>query len=256
LSSVKHFVQEIFHSREPQQTALSWPKAFEFAALRVLNVHRRLSAMAITTLFLDLGGVLLTNGWDRHARELAAETFHLDRKEMDERHHLTFDTYEVGKLTLDQYLSRVVFYEKRSFTEQEFRDFMFAQSKSFPEMIDLIRALKVQYKLKIAVVNNEGRELNQRRIETFKLTAFVDFFISSCIVHVRKPDEDIYRIALDIAHVPPEQVGYLDDRLMFVQIAQSLGIRGIHHTDYASTVAKLASMGLKLEERRSALEPA
>ncbi len=207
--------------------------------------------MAITTLFLDLGGVLLTNGWDRKSRELAAETFQLDRKEMDERHHLTFDTYEAGKLNLDQYLSRVVFYEKRSFTMQEFRDFMFAQSKPFPEMLDLIRTLKAEYKLKIAVVNNEGRELNQHRIENFKLNSFVDFFISSCFIHVRKPDEDIYRIALDIAHVRPEQVAYLDDRLMFVQVAQSLGICAIHHKDYASTTAGLASMGLKLNERRT-----
>jgi putative hydrolase of the HAD superfamily len=210
--------------------------------------------MPITTLFLDLGGVLLTNGWDRAAREFAAETFQLDRKEMDERHHLTFDTYEAGKLTLEQYLSRVVFCEKRNFTEQQFRDFMFAQSKAFPEMIDLVRTLKTQYKLKIAVVNNEGRELNQHRIESFKLNAFVDFFISSCFVHVRKPDEDIYRIALDIAQVPPEQVAYLDDRLMFVQVAETLGIRGIHHTGHASTTAKLASLGLNLEERRTTPE--
>jgi len=207
--------------------------------------------MPITALFIDLGGVLLTNGWDRHSRDLAAQTFGLDRKEMDERHHLTFDTYEAGKLTLDQYLNRVVFYEKRNFTEQEFREFMFNQSKAFPEMIDLIRTLKAQYKLKIAVVNNEGRELNERRIQNFRLDSFVDFFISSCIVHVRKPDEDIYRIALDIAHVPPEHVAYLDDRLMFVQVAETLGIRGIHHTDYNSTCTKLAALGLKLEERRN-----
>jgi len=202
--------------------------------------------MPVTTLFLDLGGVLLTNGWDRNSRELAAKTFNLDRKEMDERHHLTFDTYEVGKLTLEQYLTRVVFYENRSFTREEFRDFMFAQSRSFPEMIELICALKAKYSLKVAVVNNEGRELNERRIHNFKLKTFVDFFISSCFVHVRKPDEDIYRIALDIAHVAPEQVAYLDDRLMFVQIAQGLGIQGVHHTDYDSTCAKFADLGLKV----------
>jgi putative hydrolase of the HAD superfamily len=210
--------------------------------------------MPITALFLDLGGVLLTNGWDRNARELAAQTFGLDRKEMDERHHLTFDTYEAGKITLEQYLSRLVFYQERSFTQLEFRDFMFAQSRSFPEMIDLVRTLKAQYNLKVAVVNNEGRELNQRRIQTFKLGSFVDFFISSCFVHVRKPDEDIYRIALDVAQVPPGEVAYLDDRLMFVQVAEALGIRGIHHTDYDSTLAKLAALGLTLGERRSALD--
>jgi putative hydrolase of the HAD superfamily len=207
--------------------------------------------MPITALFLDLGGVLLTNGWDRHSRELAARTFELDPKEMDERHHLTFDTYEVGKLTLDQYLSRVVFYQKRSFTEQEFREFMFAQSQAFPEMLELIRSLKARYKLKIAVVNNEGRELNEHRIQRFKLDGFIDFFVSSCFVRVRKPDEDIYRIALDIAQVPPGQVAYLDDRNMFVEVATSLGIRGIHHTDYDSTCDKLASLGLKLEERQA-----
>jgi putative hydrolase of the HAD superfamily len=210
--------------------------------------------MPITTLFLDLGGVLLSNGWDRNARELAAQTFALDRKEMDERHHLTFDTYEAGKLTLEQYLSRVVFYQERSFTAQEFRDFMFAQSKSFPEMIELMRMLKARYKLKVAVVNNEGLELNQHRIQTFQLAGFVDFFVSSCFVHMRKPDQDIYRMALDIAQVPPGQVAYLDDRLMFVQVAETLGIRGIHHTGYAATVAKLAALGLTLDERPSALD--
>jgi len=210
--------------------------------------------MPITALFLDLGGVMLTNGWDRNSRELAAQTFSLDRKETDERHHLTFDTYEAGKLTLDQYLSRVVFYRERTFTPQDFRNFMFAQSRSFPEMLDLVRTLKARYNLKVAVVNNEGRELNEHRIRTFQLATFVDFFISSCFVHVRKPDADIYRIALDIAQVPPGEVAYLDDRLMFVQVAETLGIRGIHHTDYDSTTAKLAELGLPFDPRPTALD--
>jgi len=163
---------------------------------------------------------------------------------MEDCHNLTFDTYEEGKLTLDEYLSRVVFYQKRSFTRAQFRKFMFAQSKPFPEMIGLVRRLKSKYGLKIAVVSNEGRELNAHRIQTFKLDRFVDFFISSCFVHFRKPDEDIFRMALDIAQVPVRQVVYIDDRAMFVQIAKSLGIHGIHHTDYKSTRAKLAALGL------------
>jgi putative hydrolase of the HAD superfamily len=198
----------------------------------------------ITTLFLDIGGVLLTNGWDHHARERAAMLFDLDLNEMEERHHLTFDTYEVGKLTLEEYLSRVVFYQKRKFTRSQFRKFMFDQSKPFPEMIKLIRDLKVRHELKIAVVSNEGRELNSHRIRKFKLDGFVDFFVSSCFVHFRKPDADIFKIALDIAQVPVKQVIYIDDRPMFVQVAATLGIRGIHHTDYKVTRAKLASLGL------------
>ncbi len=160
---------------------------------------------APTTIFTDIGGVLLTNGWDRSARKKAIQHFKLDPEETEERHHLTFDTYESGKISLHEYLDRLVFYNKRNFTEETFRQFMFDQSKPFPEMLALIRGIKEKYGIKIAVVNNEGSELNKHRINTFGLCEFVDFFISSCIVHFRKPDADIFKIALDIAHVDPEQ---------------------------------------------------
>lgn len=202
----------------------------------------------ITTLFIDIGGVLLTNGWDRMARRLAGVTFGLDYEEMDERHHLTFDTYEEGKLSLDEYLDRVVFYQERSFTRDQFRTFMFAQSRPIPEMIELVCRLKSQYRLKIAAVSNEGRELNSHRIGEFKLGTFIDFFVSSCFVHFRKPDADIFRIALDIAQVEPAQVVYIEDRPMFVEVARGLGIRGIVHADHDATRWVLAGLGLKLPE--------
>ena len=202
----------------------------------------------ITTLFVDIGGVLLTNGWDHHARERAAANFKLDLAEMEERHHLTFDTYEEGKLTLEEYLARTVFYEKRPFKPDQFREFMFAQSQPYPEMIELVAQLKVRHRLKIAVVSNESRELNAHRIGKFKLAGFVDFFISSCFVHLRKPDTDIFRLALDIAQTPAEQVVYIENTPMFVQIAEGLGIKSILHTDYKSTCAKLASFGLPHDE--------
>jgi putative hydrolase of the HAD superfamily len=200
----------------------------------------------IATLFLDIGGVLLTDGWNRSARRLAAQTFGLDYDEMDERHHLTFDTYEVGKLSLDEYLERVVFYEPRTFSPQDFRAFMFSQSQPFPEMIQLIRVLKQRYCLKVAAVSNEGRELTLHRIHQFDLGEFIDFYISSSFVHYRKPDADIYRMALDVADTPPEQVAYVDDRPLFVQVARGLGIYGIIHRDLASTQAALAELGLTL----------
>jgi putative hydrolase of the HAD superfamily len=200
----------------------------------------------VTTLFLDVGGVLLTNGWDRHARERAAAKFELDHSEMDERHHLTFDTYEEGKLSLDEYLDRVVWYEPRQLSRAEFKAFMFAQSQPYPEMLQLVRRLKERHHLKVAVVSNEGRELTTHRIRTFGLAEFVDFFIVSSFVHFRKPDADIFRMALDIAQVPPEQVAYVEDRQMFVDVAISLGLRGIHHTNSESTSAALAELGLDL----------
>jgi putative hydrolase of the HAD superfamily len=203
---------------------------------------------SIKALFLDIGGVLLTDGWGHMSRKLAAKTFDLNPKEMESRHNQAFDTYELGKLTIEEYLSRVVFYEQRPFTPAQFRKFMFAQSKPYPEMIELVRQLKARYKLKVAVVSNEARELNSYRIRKFKLDAFVDFFISSCFVHLRKPDVDIFRVALDIAQVPANQVVYIENLPMFVQVAEGLGIRGICHTDYNSTCAKLASFGLEVAQ--------
>ena len=208
-------------------------------------------AIPITTLFLDIGGVLLTDGWDRHARKRAATNFKLELGEMEDRHHLTFETYEDGKLTLEEYLGKVVFYQKRPFTRAQFRRFMFAQSKPHPEMIEMVARLKVQHALKIAVVSNEGRELNVYRIRKFQLDSFVDSFISSSFVHIRKPDPDIFRLALDIVQAPARQVLYIENTPMFVQIAEGLGIRSILHTDYKSTRAKLASFGLQNDEKES-----
>ncbi len=207
------------------------------------------ASASINTLFLDIGGVLLTNGWDREARTRAAQKFKLDYNEMDERHHLTFDTYEEGKLSLDEYLTRVVFYEKRPFTRGDFRTFMFAQSQPFSDMLDLMRRLKSQYHLRLAAVSNEGRELTVYRVQHFQLESLIDFFISSCFVHYRKPDADMYRIALDIAQTSPEQVAYIDDRALFVEVAQGLGIRGIVHKDLAGTQKALAELGLKLDQK-------
>jgi haloacid dehalogenase superfamily, subfamily IA, variant 3 with third motif having DD or ED len=206
-------------------------------------------ATGITCLFLDIGGVLLTDGWTHEGRKRAAANFNLDLAEMEDRHHLTFDTYEEGKLTLDEYLGRVVFYQERPFTRAQFRTFMLAQSEPHPEMIDLVTQLKARHGLKVAVVSNEGRELNAYRINEFKLDEFVDFYISSCFVHVRKPDADIFRLALDIAQVPARQVVYVENTPMFVQVAEGLGIKSILHTDYTSTRTQLDSIGLSSSDR-------
>jgi putative hydrolase of the HAD superfamily len=202
-------------------------------------------ATQITTLFVDVGGVLLTNGWDHHARRRAAKNFNLPWAEMEERHRLVFETHEEGKLTFEEYLGWVVFYQRRSFTRAQFRRFMFTQSKPYSKMIDLVAQLKIQYGLKIAVVSNESREVNAYRIREFKLDRFVDTFVSSCFVHIRKPDVEIFRLALDIAQAPVQQVVYIENTPMFVQIAEGLGIRSILHTDYKSTCTKLASFGLQ-----------
>jgi putative hydrolase of the HAD superfamily len=205
-----------------------------------------MAILPVRNLFLDIGGVLLTNGWDHDARHRAAETFGLDYQELNERHYRVFDTYEAGKLSLDEYLDLVIFYEKRPFTPAQFKDFMFAQSKAYPEMIDLIKNLRSQYPLKVAVISNEGRELTEYRIRKFELGSFIDFFISSSFVHFRKPDADIYQIAINVAQAAVAQSLYIEDRPLFVEVARKLGIPSLHHQDYLSTRQKLADLGLSL----------
>jgi putative hydrolase of the HAD superfamily len=199
----------------------------------------------IKYLFVDIGGVMLTDGWGHGSRKLAVKEFGLNPAEMEKRHNQAFETYELDKLTITEYLNRVVFYEKRSFTQNQFRQFMFAQSKPYPKMIDLIKRLKTQHELKIIVVSNEGRALNSHRIRKFNLNEFVDFFISSCYVHLRKPDIDIFRLALDTAQAPVEQVVYIENTPMFVKIAEGMGIKSILHDNYESTCGKLAFLGLE-----------
>jgi putative hydrolase of the HAD superfamily len=210
-------------------------------------------AKPITHLFTDLGGVLLTNGWDRDLRHRTAEHFGLDPEqvaEMDERHHLTYDTYESGKMGLNAYLDRVLFFAPRAFTREAVVDYVLGEARAFPQMIDLVRAVKDRHGIKVAVVSNEGRELTADRIRRFKLHDFVDFFVVSCFVHFRKPDEDIFRVALDVAQADPAQVVYLEDRPMFVEVAASLGMHAIWHQGYEPTRERLAALGLTLEEKR------
>jgi putative hydrolase of the HAD superfamily len=205
-------------------------------------------SLPVTTLFVDVGGVLLTNGWDHLARKRAAKHFKLPWAEMDERHRLVFETHEEGKLSFEEYLGWIVFHEKRPFTRNQFRDFMFSQSKPFPKMLDLVARLKARHGLRIVIVSNESRAVNAHRIDTYNLDRLADTFISSCFVGMRKPDIAIFKLALDLAQTPPERAIFIDNTEMFVKIAESLGIRGLLHVDYESTRETLAACGLEADK--------
>lgn len=203
-----------------------------------------MSVSRIAALFLDIGNVLLTNGWDHTARRRAAETFGLDAAQMEERHQFIVDLYEEGRATLDEYLACVVFYQERAFTPEAFKAFIFAQSQPHADMIGLVRRVKQRHGLRITVVNNEGREINAYRIQTFGFVEFVDTFVSSCFVHMRKPDPEMYRLALDVTQVSPGEVAYIDDRPLLIDAGRRMGLRAVHHTGYDSTRSTLAEWGL------------
>jgi len=213
------------------------------------------ASLHISVLFLDIGGVLLTNGWDREMRRRAAEKFGLDLEEMNERHNLTFDTYERGLLSLDEYLRRVVFYQDRTLTPEQFKSYMFSQSQPIDNNIAVLRRIAHANGLKVGAVSNEGRELAVHRIRQFHLTELIEFFIISSFVRFRKPDVDIFRLALDIAQVSPEQAVYVEDRLMFVEVARELGIHSIHHETMDKTLRALDGLGLGLPTARSPGRP-
>ncbi len=197
-----------------------------------------------TTLFLDVGGVLLTNGWDGRARRAAAAAFDLEIDALEERHQLAFPAYEEGRLELGAYLGLVVFDRPRSFSVDAFREFMLAQSKPHPETIELVRELKERYRLRVVTVSNEGRELAEYRNDHFGLRSFVDVFVSSGVVGRRKPDPAIYRLALGLVQTRPEEVVYVEDRPLFVEAASRLGLRSIRHVSREATARALAECGL------------
>lgn len=196
----------------------------------------------ITTLFCDVGGVLLTNGWDHGSRKLAASTFGYDADEFERRHQMVFPPYECGKLTLEEYLHYALFHQRLSFNMQSFIDFMFAQSRPFEEMLALMAKLKDQHQLKIILVSNEGRELMLHRLAHFPLFSFADICMASCFIGLRKPDPAVYRLALDLAQAAPEQSLYIDDRPLLVEVAEEFGMHGIIHQDAARTKKILDSV--------------
>jgi putative hydrolase of the HAD superfamily len=189
----------------------------------------------IKIIFLDIGGVLLSNGWGHESRQKAAQTFSLDYAEMDTLHHFIFNVYEIDSITLDEYLDRVVFNHPRSFTKEDFKTFMFSQSAELPDMLQWLKEWKQNCGFHIISINNEGRELNDYRIKKFGLHQCFDAFISSCEVRMRKPDPGIFTLAMGIAQASPEECIYFDDRLMLVQAAEKLGIRSFRHQGFSST---------------------
>ena len=200
----------------------------------------------ITTLFWDIGGVIMTNGWDTGARRRAAETFHLAWEEFQDRHDLSFPAFDSGLSSLDEYLNRTLFYRPRAFTREEFIAFMFAQSKEYPESRAVLDKLARMEKYFIGSINNEPLELNEYRIKAFHLRRDFQVFFSSCYLHTRKPEEMIYRIALEVTQRPAEECVFIDDRPLNLENPRKLGFKTIHYQDAEQLRAELKSYGVEV----------
>jgi putative hydrolase of the HAD superfamily len=185
-------------------------------------------------LFFDVGGILLSNGWGHEAREEAAKRFKLDYAEVNALHNFIFNVYEIGSVTLDEYLDTVIFNHPRDFVREDFKEFIFSTSVELP-MLQFLKEWKKDCGFRIISLNNEGKELNDYRVRKFKLHECFDAFVSSCEVKMRKPDPGIWQLAMGIAQASPQQCVYFDDRKMFVDTAQKLGIRSFQHTSLEGT---------------------
>jgi putative hydrolase of the HAD superfamily len=199
----------------------------------------------ITAIFWDVGGVLLTNGWDRGARRKLLETFKLEGEDFEERHEAIVAAFETGKLSLDQYLEQTIFWRKRDFSKEDVKSFIFAQSQPYPEGLAIVERLARAQKYLLATLNNESLELNRYRVERFGLRKHFTVFLTSCFLGVRKPDQEIYKLALGITQRAPEESAFVDDRRLNVECAARVGMRAIQYKNPTQLQADLTSLGVE-----------
>jgi putative hydrolase of the HAD superfamily len=199
---------------------------------------------AFRMLYSDIGGVLGTNGWDTPLRQELCSRFFLDHGEIESRHRLMFDSYERGFLTFEEYLRHVFFGAPRPFTWEDVRDYTYAASAPWPENIEFFKRVKIHNGLKMALISNEGQGITEHRLQKFGLRELADYFVISHFTHLRKPDREIWKLALQLGDATPQESIYIDDREMFVNMAAELGFTAIHHTSLGRTQAHLAQLGL------------
>jgi putative hydrolase of the HAD superfamily len=199
-----------------------------------------------TTLFFDIGGVILTNGWDQPSRRHAAETFSLGWDNFEHRHQQAVDAFETGRMGIDEYIAIVVFDQPRAFAADVFKKFMFDQSQEMPDSRKFVDQFARLPQYLVAAINNEGREVNAYRIAKFDLTRTFSMFFSSCYVGIRKPAPEIFRLALDVTQRKSGESIFVDDREENLEGARQVGIAAIQFKNVAQLDSDLRSMGVGL----------
>jgi putative hydrolase of the HAD superfamily len=198
-------------------------------------------------LYSDIGGVLGTNGWDGALRRKVALHFDIDMEEIEPRHHLMFDSYERGYMSFEDYLRSVFFGRARDFTIEQVRDFTYEQSIPWPENIEFFQRVKQANGLKLGLISNEGRGITEHRVRKFGLRELADFMVISHCVRLRKPDPEIWQLALYLAQVKPHESIYVDDREMFANVAAGMGFAAVHHVSLENTRERLRELGLQVD---------
>jgi len=200
----------------------------------------------ISAIFWDVGGVLLTNAWDRAQRERALEQFKLDQEEFHDRHEMVVSSLERGKIGFDEYLDRTIFYRPRPFAREVFKDYVFSLSQPYREVLALAEELTKSGKYFMGTINNESRELNLYRIQTFGLREIFSVFVSSCFVGLRKPEDGIYRMALEITQKTAGDCCFIDDRALNLESARQMGMHTIEMHDVEQLRRELRKLEVQI----------
>ena len=200
----------------------------------------------VSAIFWDVGGVLLTNAWDRAQRERALEQFKLDQEEFHDRHEMVVSSLERGKIGFDEYLDRTIFYRPRPFAREVFKDYVFSLSQPHREVLALAEELTKSGKYFMGTINNESRELNLYRIQTFGLREIFSVFVSSCFVGLRKPEDGIYRMALEITQKTPGDCCFIDDRALNLESARQMGMHTIEMHDVEQLRRELRKLEVQI----------
>jgi len=199
----------------------------------------------IKAIFWDVGGVLLTNAWDRKQRETTLDHFGLDEEEFSDRHEMVVSSFERGKISLDEYLDRTIFYRSRHFSREQFKNYMRALSQPLPAVLALAAELAQSGRYLMGTINNESRDLNLYRIEKFGLRSIFELFLSSCFVGLRKPEEGIYRLALETTQQTPDQCCFIDDRALNLEGARRMGMHTIEMDSIDQLRRDLKELGIE-----------
>jgi putative hydrolase of the HAD superfamily len=199
----------------------------------------------VNTILFDVGGVLLTNGWDHEERAAVLAHFSVDRAAYEARHAPANDAWEKGFITAEEFLRQTVFFEPRSFTPAEFLARMKAQSKVLPHgALRILQDLRASREIQLAILNNEARELNDYRIESFLLKEYFSAFFSSCYLGLRKPNVEIYKLALKITQREPSECVMIDDRGLNLETAKELGMHTIQVKSFAHMKSDLEKLNI------------
>src|ERR1700737_2217850 len=203
----------------------------------------------INAIFWDVGGVMLTNAWNRSQRERALAQFKLDELEFSNRHEMVVSSLERGKIGFDEYLDRTIFYRPRPFAREVFKDYVFSLSQPHREVLAVAEQLAKSGKHFMATINNESKELNQYRIQTFGLREIFSVFVSSCFVGLRKPEAGIYRLALELTQKRPEECCFIDDRALNLESASQMGMHVIQMQNAEQLREELKKLGVDVHAK-------